>query len=154
MSEKSPKEIDNALTTWLGPDFNENTCLIGLHACADLTITSLDIFQKLDYIKLVIIMPCCYHKLAMSVSRFNREPQSSTDEYFTKFPLSDALSHIYLENEGYRYFRRPFLRVACQSSPSVWRLMTEEEHRQHSISHMRRALLQYFATTGKLNDIL
>ncbi|XP_044739052.1 uncharacterized protein LOC123300532 [Chrysoperla carnea] len=156
VNENSADTINNAIKDWLGSDFNEKTCLIGLHACADLTVTALNIFLQLDYIKLVAIMPCCYHKLQLSNENQTNEenlfaencdtlvPNNNRPEYFNNFPLSEILRNIYKEYNGSMFLRRPFLRIACQSSASVWKTMTDEEHKEHSISHMRRAVLQLF----------
>jgi len=62
--------------------------MVGLHACGDLTTTAMHIFDKISQIKLLILLPCCYHRKTlkstskgsyslMSCRRFPRFCQTS-----------------------------------------------------------------------------
>ena len=42
----------------------ESFCLVGLHCCGDLTVTSLDYFLKLTSARILCLVSCCYHKMA------------------------------------------------------------------------------------------
>uniref|UniRef100_A0A1B0B5B7 Methyltransferase domain-containing protein n=1 Tax=Glossina palpalis gambiensis TaxID=67801 RepID=A0A1B0B5B7_9MUSC len=113
--------------------------IIGLHACADLTITSMKLFFKMPQVDHLIIMPCCYHKLEMCNTTFK----------FRNFPLSEAFkdalhnaqSHT-VDNNYVRYLNRPFLRLACQQTSKRWSKCSSEYHRLHGIEMFLRALAE------------
>ncbi|CAD7014616.1 protein RRNAD1 [Ceratitis capitata] len=107
-------------------DPTPNWAIVGLHACADLTVASINLFFELAEVKRLVIMPCCYHKL-----------QQRVDGSFLHFPLSAALKAVVSETESDidSYFNRPFLRLACQETSARWRSLSEEDHIAHG-EHM------------------
>lgn len=117
--------------------------IIGLHACADLSITALQLFLEMDVAKCLVIMPCCYHRLQMS------SESDSESETFENFPVSGVLKELYHEFNGQKFLRRYFLRLACQQSSSkVWNLTANE--RDLLVKNcLYRAILEKVAEEGK-----
>ncbi|XP_050340924.1 uncharacterized protein LOC126767475 [Bactrocera neohumeralis] len=105
--------------------------IIGLHACADLSVTSIKLFFEMAEVKHLVIMPCCYHRL-----------NETTSGHFLNFPLSAALKSVVTEGDinVLSYFNRPFLRLACQETNSRWRHCSEEEHVAHGGQMFWRAV--------------
>ncbi|XP_036332188.1 uncharacterized protein LOC118743540 isoform X2 [Rhagoletis pomonella] len=105
--------------------------IIGLHACADLSVTAIKLFFELASVKCLVIMPCCYHKL-----------QHTPDGNFVNFPLSAALKTAAAEKDSkiQSYFNRPFLRLACQETSARWRNCSEKEHLAHGKQMFWRAV--------------
>lgn len=117
--------------------------IIGLHACADLSITTLKLFLDIDIAKCLVIMPCCYHRLQMS------SESDGECETFVNFPISAVLKELYIEFNGQRFLRRYFLRLACQQSSSkIWDLSSSD--RELLVKNcLYRAILQKVAEEGK-----
>ncbi|XP_054737059.1 probable methyltransferase-like protein 25 isoform X2 [Anastrepha obliqua] len=105
--------------------------IIGLHACADLSVTAINLFLELAEVKCLVIMPCCYHKL-----------QQTTDGNFLNFPLSKSLKKIVAEKKEdiESYLNRPFLRLACQETSARWRNSSGDEHLAHGKQMFWRAV--------------
>nr|CAI5844041.1 unnamed protein product [Callosobruchus analis] len=118
-------------------------CLVGLHACADLSICILELFSKLDFIKCLVIMPCCYHRIEL-------ENESEGRERFKNFPSSDKFKHVFKAYEADTFLRRPFLRLACQQTHFSFVNMSEEEHENHAFKFLCRTILQEVAEIGKI----
>ncbi|KAL5287790.1 hypothetical protein ACFFRR_008581 [Megaselia abdita] len=110
--------------------------IIGLHSCADLTVTSIKLFLEMKRVKNLIVMPCCYHKLKL---------KGNAKCEFENFPLSKQLKDLYKGN----FLNRPFLRLACQETASRWSLMTAEEHLTHSRNMFQRAALEVLLKEGE-----
>ncbi|CAD7076865.1 unnamed protein product [Hermetia illucens] len=126
-------------------DTGQQDCgIIGLHACADLSITAINLFFESKTIQGLVIMPCCYHKLELS-------EESEAGRIFKNFPLSRCLSEIVLKSENsFQILNRPFLRLACQQTVSRWRCMKAESHREHGIDMFLRAAVECL----KLDDVI
>lgn len=120
----------------------EKACIIGLHACADLSITILELFAKLDCLNSLIIMPCCYHRIKLDRVEENRE-------YFQHFPVSRLYKELFEEFDGFTFVKRPLLRLACQQSVSNFVRMSEKEHEVHAKNVLHRAILQDVAGESK-----
>lgn len=118
-----------------------NICMCGLHACADLSVTILDLFLKMDQVKSLVIMPCCYHRLHLQNTVNERE-------YFRSFPVSKALKLQFDANEAAAFLRRPFLRLACQQTLATFLKMSDAEHEEHAKNFLMRAVLQKAAKEG------
>lgn len=113
--------------------------LVGLHACGDLTVTSMRIFATTEAIRTAIVMPCCYHK--MSIGEIGDKP--------VNFPLSQRLMGSFGRiPRGDGMACRPFLRLACQQPASRWKKMTEEEHKIHGKNMFQRAMLDAMVEEG------
>ncbi|KAH8350093.1 hypothetical protein KR084_007998 [Drosophila pseudotakahashii] len=112
--------------------------MIGLHACADLSINAMRLFLKMPRVHCLHIMPCCYHKLDV-VSH-----DEDTDAIvFANFPLSAALGKSVKKCLTPPFLNRPFLRLACQrSSFHWWRNSTEGAHKEHGDRLYMRAMAE------------
>ncbi|XP_031770315.2 methyltransferase-like protein 25B [Galleria mellonella] len=77
-------------------------CITGLHACADLTVTAINLFLKMADAKSMVLMSCCYHLMLRNNGRFRN------------FPLSNSLRVIFEERVSYQYISVPFLRLGAQ----------------------------------------
>lgn len=142
------------IETILNNEFQEKSdvCLIGLHACGDLSIHASKIFRDMKIARIFILIPCCYHKLSVSKSiRINRIESSNITyekQYFNNFPLSNRFKTI-INNTNFdigTFLRQPFLRLACQEPVDRWYNMSIETHNKHSFYVLARAVLQLYAT--------
>ncbi|XP_061399343.1 methyltransferase-like protein 25B [Musca vetustissima] len=120
--------------------------IIGLHACADLTITSMKLFLRMPQVRHLIIMPCCYHKMQMCAGTMK----------FHNFPLSRRLQKVVVPDEDdddkasdssvinnySSYLNRPFLRLACQQTLKRWHKCTVEQHSRHAREMFLRAMVE------------
>ncbi|PBC25399.1 hypothetical protein APICC_09447 [Apis cerana cerana] len=136
------------IETILNNEFQEKSdvCLIGLHACGDLSIHASKIFRDMKIARIFILIPCCYHKL--SISKSIRINASSEKQYFNNFPLSNCFKTI-INNTNFdigTFLRQPFLRLACQEPVDRWYNMSIETHNKHSFYVLARAVLQLYAT--------
>lgn len=99
------------------------------------------LFLDLDFVKGLVIMPCCYHRLQ----------ESNTEDRFENFPVSEALKEVYNKVNGERFLRKYFLRLACQQSAASFIKMDEAEHRIHAEQCLFRAILEASAREGRCN---
>ncbi|KAJ8968611.1 hypothetical protein NQ317_011403 [Molorchus minor] len=76
-------------------------CIVGLHACADLSITVLELFDKLNFVNCLVIMPCCYHMIDLEKSVNERE-------YFKRFPTSKLFKQMWKQLDAESYIKRTF----------------------------------------------
>ena len=120
-------------------DCESGTCMVGLHTCGDLTVNAIRLFMQLQTVKLMMLVPCCYHKMALV-----------GENEFVNFPLSCALSELLADElcDCRGFLSRPFLRLASQETASRWINMSEDEHKQHSENMMARAVLQLCVHKG------
>ncbi|XP_070529559.1 probable methyltransferase-like protein 25 [Cardiocondyla obscurior] len=121
-----------------------NVCLIGLHACGDLSTSASTIFCKMKSAKLFILISCCYHKLLISKSI---QTPLQEKQYFHNFPTSNCLRETIAAHnfDIGQFLRIPFLRLACQESADKWHGMTQEKHDDHSFHVLARAVLQLYS---------
>lgn len=142
IDQNSSPFILNALKENFAKQNFTNTCIVGLHACADLSVTILKMFMEMDFCKGLVIMPCCYHRLKSS--RVDGEVET-----FENFPISNKFKGFFEQFQAEHFLRTPFLRLACQQTSGNFGCMTEEEHRMHSRSFMYRAILEDVVVGGK-----
>ncbi|KAI5643732.1 methyltransferase domain-containing protein [Phthorimaea operculella] len=123
---------DRNIQQYVIDKFGKSTfCITGLHACADLTIDGINLFLKMADARGLILMPCCYHKMAPDDSKAGR---------FKNFPLSRCLRTIFERSEDCSdYMGVPFLRLAAQ--PPTW----HENLEQLVFNLLARATLQLYA---------
>ncbi|KAH8272032.1 hypothetical protein KR018_007032 [Drosophila ironensis] len=110
--------------------------IIGLHACADLSINAMRLFLKMPKVRCIHIMPCCYHKLELQTH--NRDK----DDFmlFANFPLSNALQKSIEWRILKPILNRPFLRLACQRTKAHWgEDKTVRERMKHGYRMFMRA---------------
>jgi hypothetical protein len=121
-------------------------CMTGLHACGDLTVDAIRLFFRLVSVKLLVMVPCCYHKMSLS------KDTTVTEETFSNFPLSSSLCKLVRSStfcDSPFFLRRPFLRLASQETAARWHQWSDEDHKQHSLQVMARAILQLYAHNGR-----
>lgn len=135
------------IETILLNEFQEqlDICLIGLHACGDLSIDALKIYRDMKRARVFIMVSCCYHK--MSVSKSTQTDTLIKKQYFNNFPLSNCLKTV-IRNTNFDigfFLRQPFLRLACQEPSDRWCNMSIKRHNEHSFHVLARAVLQLYA---------
>lgn len=124
-----------AIGRFLNEKFGDSNgfCVAGLHACADLTVDALDIFLKMAAARAIVLMSCCYHKMA----------PAADDGSFKNFPLSECLRGVWLRQGGGEFLRVPFLRLAAQPSS------VSESLKDIVFNLMSRAVIQLYADKCK-----
>ncbi|KAJ8679402.1 hypothetical protein QAD02_015189 [Eretmocerus hayati] len=156
VASNSASEIDRILQNYFSQ--GENVCLIGLHACGDLSINMAKIYLEMEIAKCLILVSCCYHKMSTKESTACTENIGETTklieekEYFNFFPVSAALKdalNISDLDEG-TYFKRSFLRLACQETSDRWLDMDAETHDKHSFCVLARGVLELFCAMNQL----
>ncbi|KMQ96588.1 protein rrnad1-like protein [Lasius niger] len=129
------------------PGFTD-ACLIGLHACGDLSASASRIFCKIKSAKLFILISCCYHKLSISK---NIQTPLQEKQYFHNFPTSNCLRET-IAGHNFdigQFLRVPFLRLACQESADKWHDMSKEKHDEHSFHVLARAVLELYSQQSR-----
>lgn len=122
--------IQDQLMNEFNLNVNPDLILTGLHTCADLTVTSINLFLRHPNVRKLIIMPCCYHKMKLK--------DNSHDE-FENVPLSKRVKSAPYAKD---IINRPFLRLAGQQTASRWRNNTESEHTEHGRNMFLRGVVQ------------
>jgi len=119
----------------LAPD---NTCLVGLHCCGDLTPQLLKLFTKIETFSSLMLVSCCYHKM------------SPNKEGFENFPLSAKLKAAVnsLDNPG--VFSGFMLRLGAQETIKRWSAMGQGEHKKHKNNVGFRAVLEKVAKDNNI----
>ncbi|KAK9504631.1 hypothetical protein O3M35_010922 [Rhynocoris fuscipes] len=107
--------------------YEDNGCIIGLHACADLTVDTLKLFLLLEKVKSLVLMPCCYHKVQDNESAI----------------ISSLLISKLYPNKM-KLINSTFLRLACESTKERWLTQTEHAHNYHGFSVLARAVVQSY----------
>lgn len=132
-------------------ELSQSVCMIALHACGDLTVDASNIYLQLPSIQLMILIPCCYHKMSLLPNQSGEDLESGDCETFRNFPLSDALRRVFeaTSPKPDTFLRRPFLRLASQLTPYKWAQCTEGSRELNSIHLMGRAILELFARQGR-----
>lgn len=113
----------------------KNYCMVGLHACADLSVTVLKLFLDLEFAKTLVIMPCCYHRMAKTDA-----------DVFKNFPVSKLLQELVNNHEVGNMLNISFLRLACQCINNV--PTSEDRRRKEAENCMFRAILQEVTEAG------
>lgn len=140
----------DAIESILQQEFPDVTdvCLIGLHACGDLSTSASKIFCRMKSAKLFILISCCYHKL--SISKSVQTPLQEK-QYFHNFPTSNCLRETIAAHnfDIGQFLRIPFLRLACQESADKWHGMSQEKHDEHSFHVLARAVLELYSRQSR-----
>lgn len=132
--------------------------MIGLHACGDLAVTGIKMYMSLTEVSALVLVPCCYHKMALKPNSCTPDTESPTEdldnfdgesgeEAFENFPLSERLA---THKDGAKFICRPFLRLAGQASSTSWQGWTREDHQRHAFNVLSRAVVQLCAQQGLL----
>jgi hypothetical protein len=132
-----------------------NICLIGLHACGDLSVHISRIYLEMDIAELLILISCCYHKLTLKNIK-EKINSNNKKEYFNNFPLSITLEKAVsaLNIDIGVFFKRPFMRLAGQETSDRWLTMLEETHNQHSFYVLARAILELYGVQSGYKFII
>lgn len=112
--------------------------LVGLHACADLTITACRLFSVIDIARILSIMPCCYHKMNMHSTGFENIPLSQC--------MKKAIPPT--QDSWYEIINRPFLRLACQQTAARWSGLSDKDHEIHGRNMYNRGLVELVLNEG------
>ncbi|XP_065086752.1 methyltransferase-like protein 25B [Ochlerotatus camptorhynchus] len=139
IEENSFEQIRNIMATEFSEPHPVSYAIVGLHACADLSITAIKMFLSNDSITSLVIMPCCYHKLV---------PQDESCTNFMNIPISSQLKEV-LKDVG-NFLGRPFLRLGCQQTSARWNIMTSDQHVAHGQAMFERSLVESIVGTGQL----
>lgn len=114
--------------------------IVGLHACADLSVSAMQLFLQMPQVGCLHIMPCCYHKLALEGGCLDASTMITP---FVNFPLSTSLRKAMIArsdtSQVYSCFNRPFMRLACQETKSRWQ-SDSCTHTEHGAQLFYRAL--------------
>ncbi|XP_066249605.1 methyltransferase-like protein 25B [Euwallacea similis] len=132
----------NAIENLIQKHFNQTqkVCLIGLHACGDLSVEILKLFLKLCRAQAIVIMPCCYHRMSFA-------SEEGLIKRFKGFPLSREGDLLFQKHDGFSFANQQFLRLACQRTVKSFTKMTKEEHKRHAEQCVHRALLELVASS-------
>ncbi|XP_039436868.1 methyltransferase-like protein 25B [Culex pipiens pallens] len=130
--------IQQTAVAKLGNSIDQNYTIIGLHSCADLSITAIKMFLTHKPVTKLVIMPCCYHKL---------KPENEECTSFSNIPLSDQLRDAIAQFPN--FLGRPFLRLGCQQTSARWANLTEHEHETHGKAMFERSLLEAILSEGE-----
>lgn len=130
--------IKQAAETKLENIIDQNYAIIGLHACADLSIAAIKMFLAHEPVTKLVIMPCCYHKL---------KPENEECTAFSNIPLSDQLREALAQVPN--FLGRPFLRLGCQQTAARWANLTEQEHTTHGKAMFERSLVEAILSQGE-----
>jgi len=117
---------------------DEDSCLIGLHCCGDLTPQLLNIFIKSNRFISLMLVSCCYHKMKQTKDRFEN------------FPLSSQLSISVKNCERASVFSGFMLRLGAQETKKRWLEMRPEEHKKHMNNVGFRAILEKVGNDNKI----
>lgn len=128
------------------------TTIIGLHACADLSISAMLLFLAMPQVRCLHIMPCCYHKLALRCEAEGPADDSSARSSFINFPLSKVLREAMSADCAVACFNRPFMRLACQQTNSRWRC-DARAHAEHGSRMFVRALAEALCDAVELTKV-
>ncbi|KAF6200933.1 hypothetical protein GE061_005380 [Apolygus lucorum] len=113
------------------------SCLIALHACGDLTPTSLRLFKHDASILSAVIMSCCYHKMVSSSDKGRTA--------FSNFPSSEFLQSCLADGSiDSDIADVSFLRLAAESTKELWATRSHEHHMLHAQSVAFRAIVQLY----------
>lgn len=129
--------------------------IVGLHACAGLSVLAAQLFVYMPEARVLSIMPCCYHKMCEST-----EEEHGGGGACGLRPCSDCIplsASMQRSVSAERWLRCvvnvPFLRLASQQCASRWRTQTAEEHAEHGAAMWERAVLQAVLTEGNQTEM-
>lgn len=115
--------------------------IVGLHSCADLTITAIKLFHQIEKVKKLMIMSCCYHRQLKNETK---------NERFQNLPLSKTFKAALDNVPGSEdMINVAFARLACQHSAVRWRKLSIEDHVQHGHTMFERALVELIPLDGE-----
>jgi len=122
----------------LAPD---DSCLVGLHCCGDLTCDLLKIFSESEKCSSLMVVSCCYHKMRYKPSQalpVNFPLSTKVGSSIAKFPELHPKSSMQLDG----FFNVFMLRVAAQQTIESWLGQSEAEHGEHMNNLGFRACLE------------
>ncbi|XP_069102153.1 probable methyltransferase-like protein 25 [Argopecten irradians] len=111
--------------------------MIGLHCCGDLTPTMMEYFRRLDFIRGLCCVSCCYHRMKVKAGA----------ETLDNFPISATANKIYntLRGDHPKWNLGTFaLRLAAQETRGRWGQQTAEDHDYHTRNVGYRGILELY----------
>ncbi|XP_058066089.1 methyltransferase-like protein 25B [Anopheles bellator] len=138
ITEDSLPYIEQQIADRFSTDHPLPMAIVGLHACADLSITAMRHFLHCPSVRKLIIMPCCYHRM---------KPLAD-GETFVNVPVSNELRKA-MANGKSDIICRPFLRLGCQQTAARWKETTSEDHLQHGRIMFQRGLVDAILESGE-----
>ncbi|XP_023319192.1 protein RRNAD1-like [Trichogramma pretiosum] len=144
VTKDSLDEIENILKTEFSESSDEKVCLIGLHACGDLSVNMSNLYLNMKQAHMFILVSCCYHKLEQETAY----ETGSSENCFKGFPLSNILKNALKKSHADvgKLFGRTFMRLACQETPDRWENMSEQAHDEHAFHVLARAVLELYTS--------
>ncbi|XP_050072984.1 methyltransferase-like protein 25B [Anopheles maculipalpis] len=133
ITETSFTFMQHECSARFGPELAQKAAVVGLHACADLSITAINCFLHCRWAKSLTIMPCCYHRM--------KPIDETAPNVFVNFPLSQELRATLSDDRSRRIICRSFLRLGCQQTSARWKGRTVEQHLEHGRIMFRRGLI-------------
>lgn len=128
-------QVESIVNEWL-TDFSVDSvplCMIGLHACGDLSPVMLKLLLKCQKFRSLMLVSCCYHRMKWDGGQ--------DDDHF---PLSRSLRRV---GPFYRQKGMPFLfRLAAQETSNRWLLPHRNE--EQLLHTFYRAILQTYSHNG------
>ncbi|KAJ8306713.1 hypothetical protein KUTeg_015754 [Tegillarca granosa] len=145
--------------------------MIGLHCCGDLTPTMMDYFLKLDIVKGLCCVSCCYHRMNFDGTNicnavfkiqchflymYKEFKKKKKKKNFTKiknsrnfqnFPLSSKMKQAYREvrkTHSDWLLNVYSMRLAAQETRSRWKNQSQNDHIKHIYSVAYRGILELF----------
>ncbi|XP_052859612.1 uncharacterized protein LOC128266863 [Anopheles cruzii] len=138
ITEDSFPYIEHQILDRFSADLPLPLAIVGLHACADLSITAVRHFLHCPSVRELIIMPCCYHRM---------KPLAD-GETFVNVPVSNEL-RMAMANGKKDIICRSFLRLGCQQTAARWKGTTSEDHLQHGRTMFQRGLVDAILESGE-----
>lgn len=135
------EESKNFIEAQINSSGAKDAAIVGLHSCADLTITAIKLFHQIETVQKLIIMSCCYHRQLKNETK---------NERFKNLPLSNTFKAALLAVPGSEdMINVAFARLACQHSAVRWKKLSQEDHKTHGETMFERALVELIPSDGE-----
>ncbi|XP_049545105.1 uncharacterized protein LOC125956881 [Anopheles darlingi] len=138
IGEESIFYLQDTLAKYFPSESSPTATIVGLHACADLSVLAMRHFVLCPTIQELIIMPCCYHKMMLK----------SDGQTFLNVPLSEELAAALDFVKG-DFISRSFLRLASQQTAARWKTLTVKDHQHHGQVMFHRGLVDAILNDGE-----
>jgi len=130
-------QVESIISDWF-TEFSADSaplCMIGLHACGDLSPVMLKLLLKCEKFHSMMLVSCCYHRMQWGGGLTNDH-----------FPLSSSLRQI---GPFYHQKGMPYLfRLAAQETSNRWLL--PQRNQEQLLHTFCRAILQTYSDNEKI----
>lgn len=140
ITAESSNYIENQLQKYFQITKDTKIAIIGLHACADLTVDAIKIFLNMKVVTKMVIMPCCYH--IMKMKNPIEFPLNTKNDTFVNIPISEEMQKFA------NLINRPFLRLAGQQTTYRWKTLSEAKHKQQGNNMFERGIIECIIKSG------